>query len=205
MKFLVFGIVIFYCYCGYGVIVFVNLMMGWIFVCFGSEVCIFDLNLLLDEVQYVDGIFILFCCVLLDCMLYVCLMVMVCELYCVGYQWFYFYSWFKLFGLYWCWYFFSGLCNWIEWFWCEGWYGLGVDYNFNLVMGWGDGFFLFFEELVCLLVQFDLQGLVQVLGEDEVYVSWFELVCVMFLLDYVFSFGWYSNGSILEYLLVILI
>ena len=122
-------------------------------------------------------------------------MAMVRELHRAGYQRLYLYSWPKPSGLHWRWHLFSGPRNWIERPWREGWYGSGAEYNFNPVMGWGDGPSSSPEELARLLAQFDPQGLAQALGQDEEHANWFELVCATLLPDYAFSLGWHHHGS----------
>lgn len=203
MKPLAPGTVIFHRHRGYGVIVLVNLLTGWISARFGSEVRTLDLNLSSDEVQHADGTPILFRRTPPDRMPHARLMDMVRELHRAGYQRLYLYSWPKPSGLHWRWHLFSGPRNWIERPWREGWYGSGADYNFNPVLGWGDGPSASPQELARLLAQFDPHGLAQALGEDQEHANWFELVCATLLPDYAFSLGWHYNGSMPEHLPVI--
>ena len=80
------GTVIFHRYRGYGVIVSVNLLTGWISARFGSEVRTLDLNLSSDELQHADGESILFRHAPPDRMPHARLMAMVRELHSAGYQ-----------------------------------------------------------------------------------------------------------------------
>ncbi|WP_050467777.1 hypothetical protein [Herbaspirillum chlorophenolicum] len=203
MKPLAPGTVIFHRHRGYGVIVSVNLLTGWISARFGSEVRTLDLNLSSDEVQHADGAPILFRRAPPDRMPHARLMAMVRELHRTGYQRLYLYSWPKPSGLHWRWHLFTGPRQWIERPWREGWYGSGADYNFNPVMGWGDTPSATPEDLAHLLAQFDPQGLAQALGNDEEHSNWFEMVCATLLPDYAFSLGWHDNGNIPEHLPVI--
>jgi hypothetical protein len=138
MKPLAPGTVIFHRHRGYGVIISVNLLTGWISARFGSEVRTLDLNLSSDEVQSADGEPILFRRSPPDRMPHARLMAMVRELHRAGYQRLYLYSWPKPSGLHWRWHLFAGQRNWMQRPWREGWYGSGADYNFNPVLGWGD-------------------------------------------------------------------
>ncbi|MCA1326153.1 L-asparaginase [Herbaspirillum sp. alder98] len=195
MKPLAPGTVIFHRHRGYGVIVLVNLMTGWISARFGSEVRTLDLNLSSDEVQHADGTPIMFRRAPPDRMPHVRLMAMVRLLHRAGYQRLYLYSWPKASGLHWRWHLFAGPRQWIERPWREGWYGSGADYNFNPIMGWGDNPGASAEELARALAQFDPQGLAQALGEDEEHAAWFEQVCATLAPDYAYSLGWdYHTG-----------
>jgi len=195
MKPLAPGTVIFHRHRGYGVIVFVNLMTGWISARFGSEVRTLDLNLSSDEVQHADGMPILFRRTPPDRMPHARLMAMVRALHQAGYQRLYLYSWPKPSGLHWRWHLFTGPRQWIERPWREGWYGSGADYNFNPVMGWGDNPGATTDELIHALAQFDPQGMAQALGRDEDHAVWFELVCATLLPDYAYSLGWHNGNA----------
>jgi len=197
------GTVIFHRYRGYGVIVSVNLLTGWIAARFGSEVRTLDLNLSSDEVQHADGTPILFRRAPPDRMPHARLMAMVRQLHSAGYQGLYLYSWPKPSGLHWRWHLFAGQRNWIERPWREGWYGSGADYNFNPVFGWGDVPTASAQELASTLAQFDPQGLARALGRDEDHTDWFAMVCDALLPDYAFSLGWDQRGTMPEHLPVI--
>lgn len=184
------GTVIYHRYRGYGVITSVNLLTGWISARFGSEIRTLDLNLCSDEVQHADGEPILFRRDAPDRMPHARLMAMVRELHRAGYQRLYLYSWPKASGLHWRWHLFTGQRNWIERPWREGWYGSGADYNFNPVMGWGDGPGETAGELASTLARFDPHGLSQALGRDEDHTQWFDAICEALLPNYAYTLGW---------------
>lgn len=181
------GTVVFHRYRGYGVITTINLMTGWVSVRFGNESRTLDMNLSSDELQFADGVPILFRKDPPQRMPHARLMDMVRELHAAGYQKLYLYSWPKPSGLHWRWHLFTGPRNWLSRPWREGWYGSGADYIFNPVMGWGDKPGATAQELVSALAQYDAQGLAQALGRDEDYAQWFAMVCDALLPDYTFS------------------
>ena len=187
MKPLAPGTVIFHRHRGYGVIISLNLLTGWISARFGSEFRTLDLNLFNDEVQYADGEPILFRHAAPDRMPHARLMAMVRELHRAGYQRLYLYSWPKPSGLHWRWHLFAGPRQWMQRPWREGWYGSGADYNFNPVMGWGDAPGASTEELIAALARFDPQGLAQALGRDEDHSAWFESICSRLLPGHMYS------------------
>ncbi len=187
MKPLAPGTVIFHRHRGYGVIVVVNLLTGWISARFGSEIRTLDLNLSSDEVQHADGTPILFRRAPPDRMPHARLMAMVRELHSAGYQRLYLYSWPKASGLHWRWHLFTGVRQWGERPWREGWYGSGADYNFNPVLGWGDHPAASSQDLVRALASFDPQGLAQALGRDEDHAEWFARACDLLLPNYAYS------------------
>ena len=184
------GTVIFHRHRGYGVIVTVNLLTGWISARFGSEIRTLDLNLSSDEVQHADGEPILFRRAPPDRMPQARLMAMVQKLHQAGYQHLYLYNWPKPSGLHWRWHLFTGQRNWLQRPWREGWYGSGADYNFNPVLGWGDAPGASAEELISALARFDAQGLAQALGRDQDHTEWFAQACSLLLPDYTFSLNW---------------
>lgn len=184
------GTVIFHRHRGYGVIVTVNLLTGWIAARFGSEARTLDLNLSSDEVQHADGEPILFRRGPPDRMPQARLMAMVRQLHQAGYQCLYLYNWPKPSGMHWRWQLFCGSRNWMERPWREGWYGSGADYNFNPVIGWGDAPGASTAELVDALARFDPHGLAQALGRDEDHTDWFAHACDLLLPDYTFSLSW---------------
>jgi hypothetical protein len=184
MKALAPGTVIFHRYRGYGVIVSINLMTGWIAARFGNEARPLNLNLSSDEVQYADGEPIRFRRMPPDRMPHARLMAMVRELHRAGYQRLYLYSWPKPSGLHWRWHLFTGRRNWMERSWREGWYGSGADYNFNPTMGWGEAPGASVDELISALAKFDPQGLAQALGRDEDHAEWLDTVCQALLPNY---------------------
>ena len=189
------GTVIFHRYRGYGVIVSVNLLTGWISARFGSEVRTLDLNLSSDELQHADGESILFRHAPPDRMPHARLMAMVRELHSAGYQRLYLYSWPKPSGMHWRWHLFCGRRSWLERPRREGWYGSGADYNFNPILGWGDTPAASVSELASSLAQFDPHGLAQALGRDEDHSNWFASICDALLPDYAFSLGWDAKGG----------
>ena len=184
------GTVIFHRHRGYGVIITVNLLTGWISARFGSEVRTLDLNLSSDEVQHADGEPILFRRAPPDRMPQARLMAMVRQLHQAGYQRLYLYNWPKPSGLHWRWHLFTGQRSWLQRPWREGWYGSGADYNFNPILGWGDAPSASTDALIDALVKFDGQGLAQALGRDEDHTAWFEQACALLLPDYTFSLNW---------------
>ena len=190
------GTIIFHRYRGYGVIVSVNLLTGWIAARFGSELRTLDLNLSADEVQHADGEPIRFRRAPPDRMPHARLMAMVRELHRAGYQRLYLYSWPKPSGLHWRWQLFCGHRNWLERPWREGWYGSGADYNFNPVLGWGEAPGASAAEMASALARFDPQGLAQALGRDEDHAAWFETVCAALLPDYAYSLGWERGAGL---------
>jgi hypothetical protein len=97
------GTVIFHRYRGYGVIVTVNLLTGWISARFGSEARTLDLNLSSDEIQHADGEPILFRRAPPDRMPQARLMAMMRVLHQAGYQRLYLYNWPKPSGMHWRW------------------------------------------------------------------------------------------------------
>jgi len=181
------GTVIFHRYRGYGVLVSVNLLTGWVTARFGSERRALDLNLSSDEVQHADGEPILFRRASPDRMPHARLMAVVRELHRAGYQRLYLHSWPKPSGLHWRWHLFTGTRNWMHRPWREGWYGSGADYIFNPVMGWGDVPGATTEELIEALAKFDPEGLAQALGRDEDHTAWFDSVCEVLLPGYMYS------------------
>jgi hypothetical protein len=187
MKPLAPGTVIFHRHRGYGVIVSLNLLTGWISARFGSEHRTLDLNLFNDEVQHADGEPILFRHAAPDRMPHARLMAMVRQLHRAGYQRLYLYSWPKASGLHWRWHLFTGPRQWLQRPWREGWYGSGADYNFNPVLGWGDAPGASTDELIQALARFDPQGLAQALGRDEDHTNWFEAVCQQLLPSHMYS------------------
>lgn len=189
------GTVIFHRYRGYGVIVTVNLLSGWISARFGSEIRTLDLNLSQDEIQHADGEPILFRHAPPDRMPHARLMAMLRDLHKVGYQRLYLYSWPKPSGMHWRWQLFCARRDWLERPRREGWYGSGADYNFNPILGWGDNPGASANELASALAQFDPHGLAQALGEDEEYTLWFANICEALLPDYAFSLAWDTNGA----------
>ena len=189
------GTVIFHRYRGYGVIVTVNLLTGWISARFGSEIRTLDLNLSSDELQHADGDPILFRRSPPDRMPHARLMAMVRDLHRAGYQRLYLYSWPKPSGMHWRWHLFCGRHNWLERPRREGWYGSGADYNFNPILGWGDCPGASASELASALAQFDPQGFAQALGRDEDHSAWFAAVCDALLPNYAFSLGWDANND----------
>lgn len=189
------GTVIFHRFRGYGVIVAVNLLTGWITAKFGNEVHALDLNLSADEVQHADGELILFRKTPPARMPHARLMAMVRSLHRAGYQRLYLYSWPKASGLHWRWHLFMGPRHWMQRPWREGWYGSGADYIFNPVMGWGDAPAADTEELIACLARFDPKGLAQALGQDQDHTAWFEQVCERLLPDYAFSLGWDAQAG----------
>jgi hypothetical protein len=195
MKAVAPGTVIFHRHRGYGVIVHVNLLTGWISARFGSESRTLDLNLSSDEVQFADGEPILFRRAPPDRMPHARLMAMVRELHKAGYQKLYLYSWPKPSGLHWRWHLFTGQRNWMQRAWREGWYGSGADYNNNPVMGWGDSPGATTDELIHALAKFDPQGLAWALGRDEDHTAWFAQVCEQLLPGYMYSLDMASAGS----------
>ncbi|MEO8837141.1 MAG: L-asparaginase, partial [Herbaspirillum sp.] len=188
------GTIIFHRYRGYGVIVSVNLLTGWISARFGSELRTLDLNLSTDEVQHANGEAILFRRQPPERMPQARLMAMLRELHRAGYQRLYLYTWPKPSGLHWRWQLFCGRRNWLQRPWREGWYGSGADYNFNPVMGWGDAPGASATELADALAHFDPPGLAQALGSDLEYSSWFEQVCAALLPHYAFSLDGLHGG-----------
>jgi len=197
MKPLAPGTVIFHRHRGYGVIISVNLLTGWISARFGSEVRTLDLNLSSDEVQSADGEPILFRRSPPDRMPHARLMSMVRELHRAGYQRLYLYSWPKASGLHWRWHLFAGQRNWMQRPWREGWYGSGADYNFNPVLGWGDSPGASPQQLASALAQADPHGLAQALGRDQDHAEWFEAVSETLGPDYAYTLGWDSrNGPV---------
>ena len=184
------GTVIFHRHRGYGVIVMVNLLTGWIAARFGSESRTLDLNLSSDEIQHADGEPILFRRAPPDRMPQARLMAMMRELHQAGYQRLYLYNWPNPSGMHWRWPLFCGPRNWMHRSRREGWYGSGADYNFNPVMGWGDAPGASTVELVDALARFDPQGLAQALGRDEDHTDWFARTCDLLLPDYTFSLSW---------------
>lgn len=189
------GTVIFHRYRGYGVIVSVNLLTGWIAARFGSEIRTLDLSLSSDELQHADGTPILFRHAPPDRMPHARLMAMVRELHRAGYERLYLYSWPKPSGMHWRWQLFCGRHNWLDRPRREGWYGSGADYNFNPILGWGDNPGASASELVSALAQFDPHGLAQALGRDEDHSAWFAAVCDALLPNYAFSLGWHTNDG----------
>lgn len=189
------GTVIFHRYRGYGVIVTVNLLTGWISARFGSEIRTLDLNLSSDEIQHADGEPILFRHAPPDRMPHARLMAMMRELHGAGYQRLYLYSWPKPSGMHWRWHLFCGRHNWLERPRREGWYGSGADYNFNPILGWGDNPGASASELASSLAQCDPQGFAQALGDDEEHTRWFATICDALLPDYAFSLAWDANGA----------
>ena len=181
------GTVIFHRYRGYGVLIAVNLLTGWVSARFGSEQKAYDLNLSSDELQHADGEPILFRHAAPDRMPHARLMAMVRELHKAGYQRLYLHSWPKPSGLHWRWHLFTGTRNWMHRPWREGWYGSGADYIFNPVMGWGDAPGATTEELIETLAKFDPEGLAQALGRDEDHTAWFAQVCDALLPGYMYS------------------
>lgn len=181
------GTVIFHRHRGFGVITSVNLFTGWIAARFGSEVRTLDLNLSSDEIQHADGEPILFRRAPPDRMPHARLMGMVRELHRAGYERLYLYSWPKASGLHWRWHLFTGVRNWMQRPWREGWYGSGADYNFNPVMGWGDAPGASASALASALAQADPQGLAQALGRDEDHTAWFAAACDLLGPEYAYS------------------
>jgi hypothetical protein len=190
------GSVIFHRYRGYGMIVSVNLLTGWIAARFGSELRTLDLNLSSDDVQHADGEPIRFRRAPPERMPHARLMGMVRELHRAGYQRLYLYSWPKPSGLHWRWQLFCGRRNWLERPWREGWYGSGADYNFNPVLGWGEAPGASAAEMASALARFDPPGLAQALGRDEDHSDWFEMVCDALLPDYAFSLSWERGAQV---------
>jgi hypothetical protein len=182
------GTVIFHRHRGYGVIVHVNLMTGWISARFGNEPRTLDLNLSTDEVQHADGEAILFRRSPPDRMPHARLMAMVRDLHRAGYEKLYLHSWPKPSGLHWRWHLFTGQRDWMQRPWREGWYGSGADYNGNPVMGWGDAPGATTDELIHALAKFDPEGLARALGRDEDHTAWFAGVCDALLPGYMYSF-----------------
>ena len=189
------GTVIFHRHRGYGVIVSINLLTGWIAARFGSEVRTLDLNLSSDEVQHADGEPILFRRAPPERMPQPRLMAMVRALHQAGYQRLYLYNWPKASGLHWRWHLFTGPRNWLQRPWREGWYGSGADYNFNPVLGWGDAPGASTEALIHALAQFDPHGLAQALGRDEDHSAWFAEACDKLLPNYSFSLSWEQRAG----------
>lgn len=187
MKAVAPGTVIFHRHRGYGVIVHVNLLTGWISARFGNESRTLDLNLSSDEVQHADGEPILFRRTPPDRMPHARLMAVVRKLHEAGYQKLYLYSWPKPSGLHWRWHLFTGPRNWMQRTWREGWYGSGAEYNNNPVMGWGDSPGATTDELIHALAKFDPQGLAQALGRDEDHTAWFARACDLLLPGYMYS------------------
>ena len=203
MKSIAPGTVIFHRHRGYGVIVTVNLLTGWISARFGSELRTLDLNLSSDEVQFADGVPILFRREPPDRMPHARLMAMVRQLHSAGYQRLYLYNWPKPSGLHWRWHLFAGPRHWLERAWREGWYGSGADYNVNPVFGWGDVPGASAQDLASALAQFDPQGLAQALGRDEDHTDWFATVCDALLPNYAFSLGWEPGTPMPQHLPII--
>src|SRR3569833_2360264 len=158
------GTVIFLCFRGFGVIVSVYLLTGWISARFGYEGRTLDLNLSSDQVQHADGEQILLRRKPPERMQHARLMAMVRELHRAGYQRLYLYSWPKPSGLHWRWHLFTVPRSWMLRCWREGWYGSGADYNLNPRMGWGDAPGATTAELTSALARFDPTGLVLALG-----------------------------------------
>ena len=181
------GTVIFHRYRGYGVLITVNLLTGWVSARFGSESRVLDLNLSSDEVQHADGEPIRFRLAAPDRTPHARLMAMVQTLHQAGYQRLYLHSWPRPSGMHWRWHLFAGMRNWIQRPWREGWYGSGSDYIFNPVMGWGDLPGAGTDELVRTLAKFDPEGLAQALGRDEDHTTWFKMVCDTLLPGYMYS------------------
>ena len=184
------GTVIFHRHRGFGVIVTVNLLTGWISARFGSESRTLDLNLSSDEVQHADGEPIRFRRAPPDRMPQARLMALVRSLHQAGYQRLYLYNWPKASGLHWRWHLFTGPRNWMQRPWREGWYGSGADYNGNPVLGWGDAPGASTSALASALARFDPHGLAQALGRDEDHTAWFEHACELLLPNYSFSLSW---------------
>lgn len=184
------GTVIFHRHRGYGVIVTVNLLTGWIAARFGSEARMLDLNLSSDEIQHADGEAILFRRAPPDRMPQARLMAMMRELHRAGYQRLYLYNWPKPSGMHWRWQLFCGSRNWMQRALREGWYGSGADYNFNPVMGWGDAPGASSNDLIDALARFDPHGLAQAFGRDEDHTKWFAQTCDLLLPRYTFSLSW---------------
>lgn len=197
------GTIIFHRYRGYGVIVSVNLLTGWISARFGSEMRTLDLNLSTDDIQHADGEPILFRRTPPERMPQARLMAMVRELQRAGYQRLYLYTWPTPSGLHWRWQLFCGRRNWLERPWREGWYGSGADYNFNPVLGWGDAPGASVAELAEALARFDPPGLAQALGQDSDHSAWFEQVCAALLPNYAFSLDGLHGGVLAPALPVI--
>lgn len=189
------GTVIFHCHRGYGVIISINLLTGWIAARFGSEIRTLDLNLCTDAVQHADGEPIRFRRTPPERMPQARLMALVRALHQAGYQRLYLYNWPKASGLHWRWHLFTGPRSWLQRPRREGWYGSGADYNFNPVLGWGDPPGATTDALVRALAQFDPQGLAQALGRDEDHTSWFEEACQKLLPDYSFSLSWERHAG----------
>jgi hypothetical protein len=189
MKVIAPGSVVFHRYRGYGVIMAVNLLTGWVSVRFGSESRTLDLSLSSDEVLFADGTPILFRKQPPERMPHARLMDLVRCLHRAGYQKLYLYTWPKASGLHWRWHLFTGTRNWMHRPWRAGWFGSGADYNVNPVMGWGDSPGASTDELIAALAQFDPEGLAQALGKDEDHTQWFAAVCDALLPDYAFSLG----------------
>ncbi|MDR1311129.1 MAG: L-asparaginase [Burkholderiaceae bacterium] len=183
------GTVVFHRYRGYGVLMAVNLLTGWVSVRFGSEQRCIDLCLSSDELQYANGEPILFRREAPDRMPQARLMAMMRCLHQGGYQRLYLYVWPQPSGMHWRWHLFAGRRDWIQRPWREGWYGSGSDYAFNPVMGWGDSPGATSDELIEALARFDPDGLAQALGKDEEHTGWFAGVCDALLPGYTYSMG----------------
>lgn len=194
------GTVIFHRHRGYGVIVSVNLLTGWIAARFGSEVHTLDLNLSADEINHADGTPIRFRRDPPERMPHARIMAMVLQLHQAGYQRLYMYSWPKPSGLHWRWHLFAGSRNWLERPWREGWYGSGADYNVNPVLGWGDQPGASTEELVKALALHDPEGLAQARGRDEDHTAWFAQVAQALLPHYAFRLGWDEHRPMPQHL-----
>lgn len=189
------GTVIFHRHRGYGVLTAVNLLTGWVAARFGAESRTLDLNMSSDELHHADGEPILFRHAAPDRMPQARLMAMVRQLHQAGYQKLYLYSWPKPSGLHWRWHLFTGTRNWMQRPWREGWYGSGADYNFNPVMGWGDGPGASTAELISALARFDPEGLAQALGRDEDHTHWFDTICHALLPCYMYSLNATPAGA----------
>jgi hypothetical protein len=189
------GTIVFHPARGYGVLVAVNLLTGWVSARFGNEINTLDLSLSDDGLSYADGTPILFRRAAPDYMPHARLMAMVRALHSAGYERLYLYTWPKPSGLHWRWHLFTGRRDRSTGFWVQrplrpGWYGSGSDYNFNPVMGWGDAPGATTDQLVHALASHDPEGLAQALGRDEDHTAWFADVCDALLPDYAYSLGW---------------
>lgn len=203
MQVLAPGSVIFHRYRGFGVIVSLNLLTGWITVRFGSEQKTLDLNLSSDSVQYANGAPILFRRSPPEKMPHARLMRMVSALHEAGYQKLYLYIWPKPSQMHWNWHLFTGTRRWLGRPWREGWYGSGAEYIFNPVMGWGDNPAATTGELIDILAKYDPAGLAQALGIDEDHTAWFRQVCDALLPNYTYSLECQPQALLTSHLKVI--
>lgn len=187
MKTIAPGTIVFHRHRGYGVLIAVNLLTGWVTARFGNEQQGVDLNLSTDLVQYADGEPILFRKQAPDRMPHARLMAMMLELHRAGYQRLYLYSWPRESKIHWNWHLFTGNRSWHQRGWRKGWYGSGSDYIFNPVLGWGDAPGANTRELINALSAFDPEGLASAYGEDEEHTLWFKRICYILLPGYMYS------------------